>query len=142
MHNSNKNLIFATDNLNNNNLNTGGNGKQRLKKMFTLNQLKSFCEKNNVRYEINPRYSDKEIYNFLTKKWDKIQLGWYFGMNNISGTKQGDFQWVWYEAITCQELSDETNFYFVERYSCAVGKSYKGINESWKAYKTITRRMA
>ncbi|MBR2034694.1 MAG: hypothetical protein IKM68_10285 [Bacteroidaceae bacterium] len=109
--------------------------------MFTLNQLKNFCEKNNVRYEINPRYSEREYYSCITRKFEKIQTGWYFGMNNISGTKQGEWQWVWFETISDNELEDTTMFYFVERYSCNVGKSYKGVNEHIKACNTIERRM-
>lgn len=109
--------------------------------MFTLNQLKSFCEKNNVNYELNPRYSEEEYYSVTSHKWEKIQIGWYFGMNNISGTKQGEWQWVWYETIG-EELNEDTNFFFSERYSMAVGKSYKGINESYRAYETINKRMA
>lgn len=108
--------------------------------MFTLKQLKNFCEKNNVRYEINPWYSDNKHYNIITHEWEKIQLGWYFGMNNISGTKQGEWQWVWYKSWK-DELTDETYFYFEERYSMAIGKSYKGVNEGCRAYDTITRRM-
>jgi hypothetical protein len=108
--------------------------------MFTLNQLKNFCEKNNVRYELNPRYTKEEYYNYTTKEWERVQTGWYFGMNNISGTKQGEWQWVWYQTIG-EKLDEETKFFFEERYSMAVGKSYRGLNEDWRAYNTITRRM-
>lgn len=109
--------------------------------MKTLSQLKAFCEKCNVRYEINPIYSE-ETYNPYSGNWEKYIIGYFFGMNNIAGRKgKSEWNWTWYKSIG-EELNDETHFYFEERYSMVNGKSYKGFNEDWNAEQTMARRMS
>ncbi len=107
--------------------------------MKTLKELKDFCEKNNIRYEINPRYSDNGYYSCLDHEWKRIQIGWWFGMNNISGTKQGECQWVWFLSYE-DNLEDANLFWFDQRYSMVTGQAHKGINESIRAINTIERR--
>ena len=111
-----------------------------LTKMITLAQLKNFCEKNNVRYEINPLYYDCD--RFLPVEEREIK-GYEIGMNNISG-KQGtsSYQWVWFECYTFggKQLAEDCEMMFRERYSLNNGKSYKGWRESWAAEATIERR--
>ena len=109
--------------------------------MKTLAELKNFCEKNNVRYELNPMYAKNELKVF-TGEFEKVQVGWYFGMNNIAGRKgKSEWNWTWFEAIG-SEISDDTKFWFSERYSMVNGKSYKGWREEVAANETIERRMA
>lgn len=110
--------------------------------MKTLKELKEFCERNNVKHELNPKYAKDEYYSFVTNKFEKIQVGWYFGMNNLSGKKgKSEWNWVWFECYS-ETANDDTNFYFAERYSMLNGKSYCGIREGISAERTIERRMA
>lgn len=107
--------------------------------MKTLAQLKNFCEKNNVRYEINPLYYDCD--RFLPVEEREI-MGYEIGMNNISG-KQGasSWQWVWFECYTFgKPLSDECEMMFRERYSQLNATSNKSWREGWAAEATIERR--
>lgn len=116
--------------------------------MKTLKELKNFCEKNNVRYEINPHYG--KTYDIPTVEDGKLVwkehrtlLGYEIGMNNISGKcGKSEWQWVWFEATCFEELTDNVVFYFRERYSQVNGKSYKGWREAMNAENTIDRRMA
>ncbi len=111
------------------------------KRMITYKELKEFTAKCNVKHELNPRYCDSEYYSTITHKWERVQLGWYFGMNNISGKSgQNEWQWVWFSCLD-DEITDESVFFFVERYSQMVGRSYKGIREDIRACETIKRRM-
>ena len=110
--------------------------------MKTLAELKSFCEKNNVRYELNPMYAKQEHFNIVTGEYEKLQIGWYFGMNNIAGKKgKSEWNWTWFKAYG-EEANDETVFFFDERYSMVNGKSYKGFSEDFAANRMIERRMA
>jgi len=122
--------------------------------MKTLNELKNFCEKNNVRYEMNPLYSEPIIIEQLVKDENgKIRfamvehrtlIGYEFGMNNIAGKSgRSEWQWVWFETIGCfDEPKDDTKFCFRNRYSMVNGENHKGWREEWKAENTIERRMA
>lgn len=110
--------------------------------MKTLAELKAFCEKNNVRYELNPHYAKDGFYNIITGEYEKVQVGWFFGMNNIAGRKgKSEWNWTWFKSIG-SEANDDTMFYFSERYSMVNGKSYKGWREDMAANETIERRMA
>lgn len=109
--------------------------------MIKYKELKKFVEKCNVRHELNPRYSESEYYDCIDHEFKRAQVGWYFGMNNISGRKgQNEWQWVWF---TCwdDEVTDESVFFFSERYSQMVGRSYTGIKEDIRACEIIERRM-
>lgn len=109
--------------------------------MKTLSQLKAFCEKNNIKYELNPMLGH-EYYNSFKGKWQRPQIGWYFGMNNIAGKKgKSEWQWTWFECYD-NEVKDDTIFFFSERYSMLNGRSYKGGSEMIQAEDTIERRMA
>lgn len=109
--------------------------------METFGLLKSFCERFNVRYEVNPYYAEEEVYNYETKKFEKIQCGWWFGMENISGRKgKSEWNWVWFRCIG-ESLTEDKTFFFEERVSMINGKTYKGINEWLTATRTIRRRM-
>lgn len=122
--------------------------------MKTLNELKSFCEKNNVRYEMNPLYSKPSMIEQLVKDENgKIRftmvehrtlIGYEFGMNNIAGKSgRSEWQWVWFETIGCfDEPKDDTEFWFRNRYSMVNGENHKGWREEWNAENTIERRMA
>ena len=117
--------------------------------MITLKQLKDFCEKNNVRFEMNPQYSkpnDILVYEDGKKvrKEHRTLLGYEFGINNIAcKSGKSEWNWTWFETICCfEEPTDETKFFFRERYSQVNGKSYKGWRESVKAVNTIIRKSA
>ena len=122
--------------------------------MKTLNELKSFCEKNNVRYEMNPLYSEPSMieqfvedengnYKFRLVE-HRTLIGYEFGMNNIAGKRgHSEWQWVWFETVACfDEPKDDTQFWFRERYSMVNGETHKGFRESFNAENTIERRMA
>ena len=122
--------------------------------MKTLNELKSFCEKNNVRYEMNPLYSEPSMiekfvedengnYKFRLVE-HRTLIGYEFGMNNIAGKRgRSEWQWVWFETVACfDEPKDDTQFWFRERYSMVNGETHKGWRESFNAENTIERRMA
>lgn len=122
--------------------------------MKTLNELKNFCEKNNVRYEMNPLYSKPSMIEQLRKDENgnlriemvehRTLIGYEFGMNNIAGKSgKSEWQWVWFESIACfEEPKDDTIFWFRERYSMVNGKAYKGFREEFNVENTIERRMA
>ena len=117
--------------------------------MKTLSQLKSFCEKNNVRYEINAIYGKPyEILEYVDGKFKSVEhrtlLGYEIGMNNIAGKSgKSEWQWTWFETIGCyDEPKDDTVFFFRERYSMVNGTSNKGWREAINAENTIERRMA
>ena len=119
------------------------------KKMITLKQLKDFCEKNNVRFEMHPQYSkptDIMVYENGKYVWKEHRtlLGYEFGMNNIAcRSGKSEWNWTWFETIGCyEEPKDDTVFYFRERYSQVNGKSYTGWRESMKAEDTIMRKSA
>lgn len=108
--------------------------------MKTLAELKAFCEKNNVKYELNPMYG-KEYYNPYAGEWRKPQIGWYFGMNNIAGKKgKSEWQWTWFQS-TDDEATDESIFFFCERYSMLNGRSYTSGTEMLQAERIIERKM-
>ena len=109
--------------------------------MKTLNELKSFCEKNNVRFELQKKMNRARYPWERDGEDDRFQVGWAFGMNNISGRSgRSEWQWVWFEAYGT-ELTDETVFFFTERYSQLNGKSNTGVRELIQAEETIERRM-
>ena len=110
--------------------------------MKTLNELKSFCEKNNVRYELQKKMNRARFPWERTEEEDeRIQVGWAFGMNNIAGRSgKSEWQWTWFEAYGT-ELDGETTFFFTERYSQVNGRSYTGVRELIQAEETIERRM-
>lgn len=117
--------------------------------MVTFKQLKDFCEKNNIRYEMNPQYSEPtDIMVFedgkLVWKEHRTLLGYEFGMKNIAGKSgRSEWNWTWFETIACyEEPKDDTKFYFRERYSQVNGKSYKGWREDMKAVNIIRRKCA
>ena len=122
--------------------------------MKTFAQLKNFCEKNNIRHEINPLYSKPTMIECLEKdengkirftlKEHRTFLGYEFGMNNIAGRNgKSEWQWVWFETLSFDKpLEDETLFWFRERYSQLNGTSNKGWSEEMNAENTIERRMA
>lgn len=106
-----------------------------------LSELKTFCEKNSVRYEINAKRSEK-WYNPYSGEYEDCVLGWYFGMNNIAGKAgKSEYQWTWYYCFDSEALTDNSDFFFEERYSQLNGKSYKGCREAIQADETIRRRM-
>lgn len=107
--------------------------------MKTLNELKHFCEKNNVRYELSPLYSVERIYSYTTGNFEHIQIGWQFGMNNIGGTKKSASQWIWFRNYD-DVAEGESKFWFYQRFSCTNGKAYKGAAEMWKCLNIIERR--
>ena len=109
--------------------------------MKTFAELKAFCEKNNVKFELRP-HNVSEHLNIVTGEWEPVVIGWFFGMNNIAGRKgKSEYNWTWFESIG-EKYDENTVFFFSERYSQLNGKSYKGANESWNAEQTINRRMA
>jgi hypothetical protein len=121
--------------------------------MKTFSELKSFCEKNNIRYEINPRYSkatfvlqpviDENGDIRFTTQEHRTFLGYEIGMNNIAGRKgKSEWNWVWFETLGIpKDLTDDTLFCFRERYSQNNGKSNKGWREELNAENTIENRM-
>lgn len=119
--------------------------------MKTLKELKNFCEKNNVRYEINAIYGKPfDILEYKDGKFKFVEhrtlLGYEIGMNNIAGKRgRSEWQWTWFETIGCfkesEQPNDDTKFYFRERYSMVNGKSNKGWREAMKVEDTIERRM-
>ena len=110
--------------------------------MKTYKELKDFCEKNNVRYEIHEKWS-KPYYLPFSHEEHRTLLGFVIGMNNIAGRKgRSEWQWTWFETMLCPDkLEDDTKFTFTHRYSMVNGKYYKGFQESWNAEETIERRM-
>ena len=108
--------------------------------MITYKQLKEFTEKCGVRFELNPRYAKEGYYN-LDGKYIRPQIGWFFGMNNISGRSgSSEYQWVWFSCLD-DTLVDSSVFFFEERYSQVIGKSYTGWREGFRATDTIERRL-
>ena len=109
--------------------------------MKTLRELKSFCEKNNVRYELTKKMNRARFPWENEENDERYQVGWAFGMNNITGRSgKSEWQWTWFEAYG-SELDDETGFFFTERYSQVNGKSHTGVRELIQAEETIERRM-
>lgn len=116
--------------------------------MKTLKELKNFCKKNNVRYEINPIYGKPyEILDYVDGKFKYVEhrnlLGYEIGMNNIAGKNgKSEWNWTWFETFACDdEIKDDTKFFFRERYSMVNGISNKGWREAFQAERTIERRM-
>jgi len=108
--------------------------------MITYKELRDFCEKNSIRFEMNPIYS-KPYYNPFSMEETRFVSGYEFGMNNIAG-KQGksEWQWVWFQCFD-EELKDDSTFYFRNRYSQVNGKNYKGIMEGCRIESIIEKRM-
>lgn len=108
------------------------------KDMKTLNQLIQFCEKNNIKYEIKKQYLDN--YTWLDDE-ERHEFGTYFGMCNIAGRKGlSEWQWTWFHSYDKMgELTDDSMFWFDERYSMVNGKSYKGWRESARASEIIEK---
>jgi len=105
--------------------------------MITYKQLKDFCNKCNVRFELNKRLWDV---NDSAEDPDNIR-SYYFGMNSISGRSgKSEWQWFWFESIG-KEINDDTLFFFVERYSMVNGSSNTNWREGIKAEDCIERRM-
>ena len=81
--------------------------------MKTLNELKTFCEKNGVRYELQKKMNRARFpWERTNEEDERFQVGWAFGMNNIAG-RSGKSEW----------------------------RSYTGIRELIQAEETIERRM-
>ena len=112
---------------------------------MTYAELKNFVESCGVRFELNPRMEKTGdiVKNPETGRWEDetYQSGWFFGMNNIAGRSgKSEWQWVWFRCYD-EELTDESYFYFEERYSMVNGRAYKGVREWLNAVATIERRM-
>lgn len=120
--------------------------------MKTFKELKDFCEKNHVRYETNPLYSKPTMVEQLERdengkirlvfKEHRTLLGFEMGMNNIAGRKgRSEWQWVWFETLLCvEELTDDCQMIFRNRYSMVNGCNHEGWREAVNAVKTIERR--
>lgn len=108
---------------------------------MTFGQLKNFCEKNGVKYEVNTIYS-KPWFNPYDCEEHRTVLGFEIGMNNIAGKHgKSEWNWTWFETVGCPEtLEDTQEMWFRERYSMLNGRSYKGVMESIQAQNTIERR--
>lgn len=113
--------------------------------MITYKELKNFVETCGVRHELNPKKSTYEGIDIVDGKIKFVEKeminGFFFGMNNISGRSgKSEWQWFWFECYD-QEITDDSTFFFVERYSMVNGTSNKGFREGMKAIDTINRRM-
>jgi hypothetical protein len=109
--------------------------------MKTLIELKAFCEKNNVRYELHKKMNRARFPWENEENDERYQVGWSFGMNNIAGRSgKSEWNWTWFESYG-EELNNETVFFFAERYSQLNGKSNTGLRELIQAEETIERRM-
>lgn len=100
---------------------------------MTLQQLQTAAEKLGVKYELNPRFLKTDYYNFETNEYEKVQYGWFFGINNLSG--RDEWSWTWFETIG----DDTDKFYFSERYSMRTGRSNTGWRERYKANERICK---
>ena len=116
--------------------------------MKTYKQLKDFCETKNVRYEVNPMYSNPYEYlavddGKVVWKEGRTLLGFEIGMCNIAGRKgKSEWQWVWFETLLCPDtLDDDTQFIFRNRYSQVTGQYHRGWREGQQANRTIETRM-
>ena len=98
---------------------------------MTRAQLQAAAEKAGVKFEFNPWYGDKDYYNCMTHEFERLQMGWYFGINNLSG--RDSWNWTWFKSVGM----DEDWFWFEERYSMRTGKSNKGWRECYKAHERI-----
>ena len=101
---------------------------------MNLQQLQHAAEALGAEHELNPRYIGEKRYNSETGQFERYQFGWYFGIRNLSGRDSDS--WTWFESIGKEQ---ESEFMFVERYSCRTGKSNKGWRERYKANAKVYR---
>lgn len=106
--------------------------------MKTFAQLVNYCEKLGLQYEVNKRYLDDDRY---LPAEERCEFGCYFGICNLANRKgASEWSWTWFMCFDKKsELTDESVFYFEERYSQMVGRSYKGWREAAKAEEAINR---
>ena len=109
-----------------------------------LSQLREFAKTCNVRFEEHQIIEKgEEYYNPFSKEWitPEYVVGYEIGFNNISGRSGvAEWQWVWFHTYK-EEVNDDTDMYFRERYSMNTGESHKSFREGWNAERTIIRRM-
>lgn len=111
---------------------------------MTLSEIREFAKTCNVRFEEHPIIERGEgYYNPFSKEWvtPEYVMGYEIGLNNISGRSgNAEWQWVWFDTIK-EEVDDNTQMFFRERYSMNTGETHKSWKEGWNAEKTMMRRM-
>lgn len=100
---------------------------------MTLEQLQTAAKNAGIKFELNPRYTERTYYNCATGEFEKIQTGWYFGFNNLSG--RDSLSWTWFESIGMKH----DYYVFVERYSMRTGKADKGRRTRFSACERIAK---
>lgn len=109
--------------------------------MKTFAELVNYCEKLGLKYEVNRRFADN--YTFLPAE-ERHEFGTFFGICNLANRKgASEWSWTWFVCYDNKaDLTADSTFFFEERYSQAVGRSYKGWRESSKAYEAIEKILA
>ena len=114
--------------------------------MKTYKELKDFVIRHHLVHEC---YPVKNSYEKLQQEDGKIQRircetirGWLFGVHNIEGKKgTGQDEWIWFKCMNpVRELSDNSVFFFEQRYSETKNKAFRGTRERLAAYAAIQRR--
>lgn len=109
--------------------------------MKTYSDLIKFCEKLGLQYVVNKRFSDN--WTFLPEE-ERHEFGTYFGICNLANRKgDSEWSWTWFSCYDNKaDLTDDSMFFFEERYSQMVGKSYKGWRERARANEKIEKTLA
>ena len=105
---------------------------------LTFKDLKTFCDTNNIEFEVLPKMSEYLDYFGNTKTF---VCGYEIGMRNIAmKSGKSEWNWTWFNILSCEEeLKDTDNVFFEHRYSQINGKYYRGWRESRKAEDIIKR---
>lgn len=106
--------------------------------MKTFAQLVNYCEKLGLKYEVNKKFADN--YRFLPED-ERHEFGTYFGICNLANKKgASEWSWTWFSSYDNKsDLTEESVFFFEERYSQMVGRSYTGWRERSRANEAIER---
>jgi hypothetical protein len=108
--------------------------------MKTFSELKTYCEKQGLQFEVNQRFMDN--YTFLPAE-ERHEFGTFFGICNLANRKgDSEWSWTWFMSYDNKsELKEDSVFFFEERYSQLSGRSYKGWRERSRANEKIEKTL-
>lgn len=105
--------------------------------MKTYSELLKFCQSKGLEFEVNPWTEPFD--SIYAEPGERLEMGTYFGIRNLANRKgRSEWNWTWFKSYDKKgDLTDDSTFSFVERYSMNTGTSHTGVKEMMKAYFAI-----
>ena len=112
--------------------------------MKTYGELKGFVQRHGIEHECLRMSKSYECMveqgGHMVPMKESTCKGWMFGMHNVAGKCGGSDQWIWFRCMNGSDLTDDSPFFFEQRYSPSKNKAFRGVKERKAAYAYMDRR--